>query len=557
MSQNITVQEILGTSAQVVKRYLQHSLTAIERVPGGPIVVRYIKSSHRDDPIRTLLELALLVFAIRYFTTSRSEVKKKGFVKLSASEIDELVDDWEPEPLVMEVTEQEQWQLDVPVNEGAIVSHVKLEGHDGLVINAASLNFLDLGQNEHVKQEVEATIRNSGVGACGPPNFYGNQDVHVKLEVDLAKFFGCEGCVLYGQDFTTAGSVLPSFLKRGDYVLADANCNLAIQKALQLSRSTVYWYKHNDMADLERIMSELRDNYFKFEKPISRKFIVTEGLFSNIGDFSDLAKIVELKEEYKFRLFLDESLSFGVMGATGRGLAQHFNIPRSKIDISIGSMAAAFGSSGAFCIGDKVMTYHQRIGSLAYCFSASLPPYTATATSLALDLIDANLSKGVSPLVRAVQTNAHLLYKLFTSDKKLQSLVKVTSSRESTILHLQLHPSLRQRLHLPLSYTGAGSEMELRNKKGISDKFIPSLNNEQYLLQRAADLTLEQGVVVMRPAYSWAQEISPLLPHLRVSVNAGLTEKDVKSIHKAASAALVDVLKGLSVKAFESQLEQA
>jgi serine palmitoyltransferase len=553
MSQNITVQEILTTSGAIFQRYLHHSLQFVESIPGGPIIVRYIKSSHKNDPIRTLLELALLVFAIRYITTSRSSLKKKDFVKLSKQEVDDLVEDWEPEGLVIPVSTEEQWQLDsIPINDDAILAHVKLEGHDGKLINAASLNFLDLGADGHIREEVKHVIKNTGVGACGPPNFYGNQDIHIKLETDLAEFFGAEGTVLYGQDFTTAGSVLPSFLKRGDYVLVDANCNLAIQKALQLSRSNVYWFKHNDMEDLERIMSELHEQHFKFEKPISRKFIVTEGLFTNVGDFPDLKKIIQLKEQFKFRVFLDESLSFGVMGPTGRGLAEHYGIPRSKIDISIGSMANAFNSSGAFCIGDHTMTYHQRIGSLAYCFSASLPPYTARATSLALQTIDESISKGKSTIIDQLQDYSKQLYDLFNRDRSLKSLIKLTSVPESSILHLQLHPDLRTLLGLPLSYTGSGSEMELRNKKGNSDKFIESLNNEQILLQLVVNQCMKRGIAIMRPAYSWSQEIAPLIPHLRISVNNGLSKVEVKNIHTVVSDSLKTVVKGITQEEFEA-----
>lgn len=554
-STNVTIHDILATVGATIETALHHTVPYVEAVPGGPIVVRYIRSSHRDDPVRTILELALLVFAIRYFTTSRSSVKKKDFVKLSEREIDDLVDDWEPEPLVVAVDEKEQWKLDaLRTVEGAVASHIKLEGDESTLINAASLNFLDLGLDKQMITNSKETIRNTGVGACGPPNFYGNQDIHVKLENDLAKFFGAEGAVLYGQDFTTAGSVLPSFLKRGDYIVCDSSCNLAIQKALSLTRSNVFWFKHNDYEDLEKILKDLKKEYFKNEKPISRKFIITEGLFATVGDSPDLSKLVELKEKYKFRLFIDETLSAGVLGKTGRGLAEMYNIPRSKIDITICSMANAFCSSGAFCVGDSVMTYHQRIGSLAYCFSASLPPYTARATSTALDIIDQQIDPktGESKIVKTLRSKSALLHKLFTSDKTLAKLVKITSTPESAILHMFIAPELREKLGLPLAYTGSGSEMELRNRKGVSDKLIDSLNNEEYLLQEIIYGAQEHGVVIARSTYTWSQEIAPLIPGLKISVNAGLTDKDVEKVHKVVSKEVVKSLKGLTAKKLES-----
>ena len=156
--------------------------------------------------------------------------------------------------------------------------------------------------------------------------------------------------VLYGQDFCVASSVLPAFTKRGDVIVADDQVSLALQNALQLSRSTVYYFEHNNMESLENLLAELTDLEKKDKPPaIPRKFIVTEGLFENSGDIAPLPELVKLKEKYKFRLFVDENLSIGVLGATGRGLAEHYGMNRATaIDITIGSLATAIGSSGGF-----------------------------------------------------------------------------------------------------------------------------------------------------------------------------------------------------------------
>lgn len=540
--------QILATVNDKLSVYLETIGSMIETVPGGAILLRYIKSSHKNDPIRTVLEILLLIFAFKYFTASKYEVKKKDFVNLGANEIDELVDDWSPEPLVPAVGEQEAWKLaKIPVVHSAISTKVCLADHpDKELVNFASNNFLNLGLNEKVIEGAAEVIRNNGVGACGPPNFYGNQDIHIELEYDLADFFQTKSAVLYGQDFATAGSVVPSFVKRGDTIVVDAGINLAIQKALQISRANIHYYNHNDLEHLEEILIDLKENYFYNEKPISRKFIVTEGLFEKTGDFSDLSKIVELKEKYKFRLFLDESLSLGVLGKTGRGLAEHYNIPRTKIDITIGSMANSLGSSGAFCVGDEVMGIHQRIGSLAYCFSASLPPYVARASSVSLSLINELNSKKESKLTKKLNDNSIYLNSLVKKDTKVNSFFTIISHELSPILHLRIKDELRiEKFKFPNSYTGKGSIIEFKNKKGQSDKFIKELNEEEQILQKIIDSCVSEGVLITRSIYSIEQENTPLIPHLKICMNVEFSKKEIESAYKVISNSISKVFNDL------------
>ena len=158
------------------------------------------------------------------------------------------------------------------------------------VTNLASYNFYNFVGNEIVKEKAIQTLRTYGVGPCGPPNFYGTQDVHMKTEADIASILGTESCIIYAQAFSTISSVIPAFSKRGDIIVADKAVNYAIRKGLQICRSTIRWYEHNDMEDLERVLQKVVKEQAK--KPLTRRFIVTEGLFENVGDATDLPKIV-------------------------------------------------------------------------------------------------------------------------------------------------------------------------------------------------------------------------------------------------------------------------
>jgi serine palmitoyltransferase len=158
------------------------------------------------------------------------------------------------------------------------------------VTNLASYNFYNFIANENIKEKAIQTLRTYGVGPCGPPGFYGTQDVHMKTEADIASFLGTAACIVYAQAFSTISSVIPAFSKRGDIIVADKECNYAIKKGIQISRSTVRWFEHNDMEDLEKVLKKVTRE--QRGKPLTRRFIVTEGLFETVGDALDLPKIV-------------------------------------------------------------------------------------------------------------------------------------------------------------------------------------------------------------------------------------------------------------------------
>lgn len=117
-------------------------------------------------------------------------------------------------------------------------------------------------------------------------------DVHVRLEQDLASFLGTESAIIYSQGFSTASSVIPAFCKRGDIIVADRGVNFIIQKGLQISRSTVRWYDHNDLNSLESVLQAVDKEMKKKRTPLTRRFIVTEGIFENDGAMIDLPKLV-------------------------------------------------------------------------------------------------------------------------------------------------------------------------------------------------------------------------------------------------------------------------
>lgn len=529
-----TVELIEGALSNEFLYYLN----LLDRVPGGQILLRYIKSSYKDDPIRSLFELALAVFAIHYFLSSKKKENKSELVKFSQREIDELIDEWDPAPLVEEVHANEKWRLSENIVKGENSAHIELVNHPeyGKITNLASLDFLDFNASPDMKAAAKLTISTAGVGACGPPNFYGTQDVHVRLEEDLAKFLGTEQAILYGQDFVTAGSVIPAFLKRGDLAIVDAGVNLAIQKALIVSRCDIEWYDHNDMEHLELILTDLEPE-LKEQKPLRRRFIFTEGLFAYSGDVAKLPEIVALKNKYKYRLFVDESLSIGLIGKTGRGLPEYFDIPRSEISITIGSLATGLSSSGGFCAGVRPMVQHQRLNSIAYVFSAALAPYSAKVASEAIKLISEDLNAdGESVVLASLHKkiefcNAQLAEK-FANSKYLE----VKSHSENPIIHLGFTSSFRSSLGLPEFY-GTDSFRRTGKPPRLND-FSDEYNYESFIVQKIVDLLLEQQhILVNRSKVVFEQETLPIVtPRLLIHVNNGVSLEELSTAVSALPA---------------------
>ena len=206
------------------------------------------------------------------------------------------------------------------------------------VTNLVSYNFLGLLGDQRIKDAATKALRVYGVGSCGPPGFYGTMDVHSDLEKSIAQTLGTEGAIIYAQGFSTITSVIPAFAKRGDIIVADEGCSFAIRKGLQISRSTIRWYKHNDMQSLEAVLDGINREAKRRKAPLTRRFICTEGIFQNDGTVSNLKKLVELKKKYKYRLILEESYSFGVIGNTGRGLTELYDIPVCVLNLYLNKL---------------------------------------------------------------------------------------------------------------------------------------------------------------------------------------------------------------------------
>lgn len=345
------------------------------------------------------------------------------------------------------------------------------------VTNLASYNFYNFNANEQIKEKAIQTLRTYGVGPCGPPQFYGTQDVHVKAEADIANYLGTEGCIVYAQSFSTVSSVIPAFCKRGDVIIADEAVNYSIRKGLQASRSNIKWFKHGQMDDLERVMKAVALEQAK-GKRLTRRFIVTEGLFETCGDVTDLPSLVELKERYKFRIILDETWSFGVLGRTGRGLTESQNVDPQQVDMIVGSLSGPLCAGGGFCAGAKDVVEHQRITSSAYTYSAALPAMLAMTASETVNLLQSN-----PDILSQCRENIKVM-KLQLDPRS--DWVVCTSALENPIMLLVLKPEVIKAKRL-------------------------SIEDQERIFLECADEVRHDQAMLYRPSF-WAEQLMNPIP---------------------------------------------
>lgn len=495
--------------------WLHDASQAFQKVPGSAVLIRYIQSSYQNDPVRSLIELVLVIFFIRYLLSPSYPTHGPNYVKLREEEIDELVREWEPEPLVAPLTPFEEAEAkQLPVLVGPTGPKTKLS-NGKTVTNLASYNFYNFNANEQVKEKAIQTLRTYGVGPCGPPQFYGTQDVHMKTEADIAACLGTQGCIVYAQAFSTISSVIPAFCKRGDIIIADKLVNYSIRKGLEASRSNILWYNHNDMEDLERQMQKVVQQQAK--KKLTRRFVVTEALFDLVGDSVNLPKLVELKEKYKFRICLDETWSFGVLGRTGRGLTEAQNVDASQIDMIVGSLAGPLCAGGGFCCGTKDVVEHQRINAASYTFSAALPAMLAVTASETLNML---------------QSNPELLFQLRENVKALRAQldprsdwVRCTSAPENPILILSL-------------------KSEVVEARGLTTE------DQERILQECVEETLNNNVLITRLKTLPARQSGGapddgtwyIQPALKVCVTSGLSKKEIEKAGVTIRHAITKVM---------------
>ncbi len=261
-------------------------------------------------------------------------------------------------------------------------------------VQLSSQDVLGLTMDPVMKEACAATVEKLGLGSCSPRGFYGTFLPHMDVEKSIAEFLGAQEAVLYSFGACTVSSVIPALGHRSDVAVVDRGVGHGVLAGLRLAKMDVRWYNHCDAEDCARVFANLEAEdgvtSARLARPGRRRWLITEACFAGTGRVAPLPTLLDLKDTHHARLILDESSSFGAMGATGRGLTEHFNVDPGRVDVIAASLENAGASVGGFCAGDTGVVAYQRLMGSGYVFSASLPPYLATAAAHAVRRIAAD-----------------------------------------------------------------------------------------------------------------------------------------------------------------------
>jgi len=285
---------------------------------------------------RLIVELVLFISFVK-FSRRRTD---SHIIKLDEDEVDEIIKKFKPERLVNIKCDDKL--IERPLTED-----------NTPYVDLTDFDFYNL-KNEN-KPELVKTIKEYGIGTCGPPGFYGTLDLHLELEKAIAERVGKEAAILYSNHFTAVGSAINCFIRRYDVVLFHSDCNEAILRGIVSTKANSYEFR--TVSDLESLLK----TKFSGER---RYFVITEGIFRNTGKCFDIKSIAKLKKEYPFWFILDDSLSFSFL-----------ELQKEAVDILIGSLSYSLCSAGGFVAGSEHSVDYQRLLSPSYCFSASLPAF--------------------------------------------------------------------------------------------------------------------------------------------------------------------------------------
>ncbi|KAJ7701775.1 pyridoxal phosphate-dependent transferase [Mycena rosella] len=277
-------------------------------------------------------------------------------------------------------------------------------------LNISSYNYLGFGQaTGGCADAVEESIRRYGVSSAGARLAGGASDLHGQAEALVARFVGQEDALISSMGFATNSAYIPALVNKGCLVISDELNHASIRFGVRLSGANVRMFPHNDMGALENLLREaISQGQPKTHRPWKKILLIVEGIYSMEGTFADLPRIMELKQKYKFYLWVDEAHSIGAVGPHGRGVADYFGIAPRDIDILMGTFTKSFGAAGGYVAGNKALIDRLRVRGYLGAYGESMaPPVLAQVVSSIASIMGVApppLTSGSGSTLRLVST---------------------------------------------------------------------------------------------------------------------------------------------------------
>lgn len=251
------------------------------------------------------------------------------------------------------------------------------------VVNLSSNNYLGLANHPKLKEAAIKATEEYGAGAGAVRTIIGNMSIHEELERKLAEFKGAEAVLVFQSGFTANLGTISALVDEGDVIVSDELNHASIIDGCRLSKADVRRYKHSDMKDLEEVLRSCAG--------YNKKMIITDGVFSMDGDIAKLPEIVELAEKYGAITYVDDAHASGVLGRSGRGSVDHFNL-HGRVDVQIGTLSKAIGVVGGYVAGRQELKDYLIQRGRPLLFSTAPTPGAAAACIAAIDILSNDTS---------------------------------------------------------------------------------------------------------------------------------------------------------------------
>ncbi len=255
-------------------------------------------------------------------------------------------------------------------------TEVEMGGHKVLMFGSNA--YTGLTGDQRIIDKAKEALDKYGTGCAGSRFLNGTLDLHIQLEKEIAAFIGKDDCLCFSTGFSVNQGVIPALLSKDDYVICDDRDHASIVDGRRLAFAKQLHYRHNDMADLERVLQKLPEEAIKL--------IVVDGVFSMEGDLAKLPEIIALKKKYNCSVMVDEAHGIGVFGRQGRGVCDHFGLT-DDVDLIMGTFSKSLASIGGFIAADSDTINWLRHTCRTYIFSASNTPAATAAAMEALHII--------------------------------------------------------------------------------------------------------------------------------------------------------------------------
>ncbi|MDP6708572.1 MAG: aminotransferase class I/II-fold pyridoxal phosphate-dependent enzyme, partial [Alphaproteobacteria bacterium] len=305
-------------------------------------------------------------------------------------------------------------------------------------INYSGYNYVGMSGDPAVIEATQKAVAHYGTSVSASRIGSGEKPVHRQLEAELADFIGTEDCVVFVGGYTTNESIIGHLMGPKDLILYDSYIHDSIQRGAQLSGATVRPFPHNRWQAIDRILEDQREQYEKV-------LIVIEGIYSMDGDMPDLPRFIEVKKRHQAILMVDEAHSLGVVGETGRGVGEYFDVDRNDVDLWMGTLSKTFGSCGGFIAAASEIVWYLKFTTPGFVYSVGLTPADTTAALASLRLLVKEPER-----TRRLQERAALFLRL----AKEQGF-DTGNSKNSAVIPLILGSSMRaMKMHHKLFEAG-------------------------------------------------------------------------------------------------------